>query len=54
MYDAFYDIYGAEEDRLLETEWNRDAQAGRVRDEVFFGDADWRCWDETLQDIDCP
>jgi hypothetical protein len=53
-YDAFYDIYGVEENRLLETEWNRDTQAGHVRDEVFFEDSDWHCWDEELQDIDCP
>ena len=37
----------------LSIEWNRTTGEGRVKDEVNFGDADWHCWNELYQDIDC-
>ncbi len=52
-YDAFYNIYGIVEDRLIEIEWSRMGNDGQVRDEVHFEDPDWHCWDQLLQDIDC-
>lgn len=52
-YDVFYNIYGAEEDRLIEIDYNRESTSGRVRDDVFFGTEDWNCWNELHEDVDC-
>jgi len=53
-YDTYYRIYKAANDNLTDIEWNRTTKNGRVMDELHFGDPDWRCWDELLQDIICP
>jgi len=53
-YDRFYDIYDKGLDNLTEIEWNYETKAGRVRDEYHYGDTDWHCWDEDLEDINCP
>ena len=53
-YDAFYDVYNAGNGHLLEIEWNRTSRAGRVRNPDYFPDAEWRYWDENLQDIPAP
>lgn len=52
-YNAFYDIYSASMDNLLEIQWHRTMKYGRVKNELYFGDNDWRCWDEMLMDTDC-
>lgn len=53
-YDRFYDLYNAGDDNLAEIEWNYTNKDGRVRDEFFYGDTDWHCWDGNLDDDDCP
>ena len=53
-FDASYDIYNAGADNLTSIEWSRTTRAGRVMDENNFGDTAWRCWDEELQNADCP
>jgi len=50
-YDAFYDIYNVVDDNLVEIDSNITTKAGRVTNEAFFGDADWRLWDENHCDI---
>jgi hypothetical protein len=52
-FDAYYDIYLAETDSLVEIEWNRDTKDGRVRNLQHFGDEHWRCWDAALADVPC-
>lgn len=52
-YDAFYDIYGSQQDRMIEIKWHRTAKHGRVKDLVHFSDEDWHCWDENFNDFDC-
>jgi disulfide oxidoreductase YuzD len=44
-YDAFYDVYNAVADNLVEIDSNRTSKAGRVRNEVFFEDTEWHHWD---------
>lgn len=51
--DAFYNIYNAENENLIEIEWDRQSKNGRVKNEVHFNDAEWHCWDTVLQDTDC-
>lgn len=53
FYNAFYDIYSASKDNLLEIQWHRTNKYGRVKDEFHFGDDDWHCWDEMLLNTDC-
>ena len=51
VYDCFYAISHSQKATFIE--WNRTTGEGRVKDEVNFGDADWHCWNELYQDIDC-
>jgi hypothetical protein len=53
-YDRFYNIYNKGQDNLAEIEWNFTNKNGRVKDEHFYLDADWHCWDSNFNDIDCP
>lgn len=53
-YDAFYDIYNKGQDNLTNIEWNRTVKNGQVKDPAHFEDEDWHCWNENLEDIDCP
>jgi len=53
-YDTFYQIYQKGEDHLVEIEWNRQIMYGRIKDLIHFEDEEWHCWDEHLEDIDCP
>lgn len=52
-YDRFYHIYNVAQDNLCEIEWNHDTEAGRVKDDFFYHDNEWNCWDENLADIGC-
>jgi hypothetical protein len=53
-FNAFYTIASAGDDRTIEIEFNTETIAGRVRDEIHFNDTEWHCWDEALQNADCP
>lgn len=51
--DVFYDIYLKKENRLIEIDYSDVTTAGSVRDQVFFGDLLWHCWNEQHQDTIC-
>ncbi|MBE0570154.1 MAG: hypothetical protein IH618_01300 [Ignavibacteriaceae bacterium] len=53
-HNRFYQIYGAEENRLIDIYWNYEQRFGRVKDAIYFEDSNWHCWDERLDDINCP
>ncbi len=53
-FNAFYNIYSAQNDNLTDIMWHRTDKNGRVMDEIHFGDTNWHCWDENLMDITCP
>lgn len=53
-YDRSYSIYLAEPDNLVEIEWDHLMIDGRTKDPAFYGDDEWRCWNEELNDIECP
>lgn len=50
-FDAHYTIFM--NNNTTSIEWSTQTQAGRVRDERRFNDAEWRCWDTLLQDVNC-
>ena len=34
--------------------WNYEMKFGRVKDPIRFGVENWYCWDENLNDTNCP
>jgi hypothetical protein len=54
VYDAFYNVYQKGNDHLLNIEWNRQLKYGRVKDLQHFKDEEWHCWNENLEDTECP
>ncbi|MEZ6083101.1 MAG: hypothetical protein R3E58_03895 [Phycisphaerae bacterium] len=53
-YNAFYEIYPRPQDATTEMEWNRETKEGRVKDPAYYGDDEYRCWDDALIDTECP
>jgi hypothetical protein len=52
VYDAYYSIVGSQ--ASVEVEWNTTTLAGRIMSQHYFGDTDWRCWNEDFENITCP
>lgn len=52
-YDRGYDVFIISNNNLLEINWNSILKNGRVKDPLFFGDDNWHCWDNNLQDVNC-
>lgn len=52
-YNAFYEIFNKGDDNMTSIKWNLTSHIGRVKDPKHFGDSDWHCWDENLQDVVC-
>ena len=50
-YDAFYTLSSATNE--VNIKYNTETKAGRVKSPAHFGNADWHCWNELFQDIDC-
>ncbi|MCF8226137.1 MAG: hypothetical protein K9J30_09690 [Bacteroidales bacterium] len=51
-YDAYYTV--SKKGNLTIIQWNTITRAGRVLDEGYFHDIQWRCWDSQLNDVPCP
>lgn len=52
-FDAFYEIFSSSSSNLTSIEWTRQSKDGRVKDELFYGDTVWHCWDVSLNDVNC-
>jgi hypothetical protein len=50
-FDAKYTVLT--EDGTVIIQWNRASKAGRVKNEPFFGDSLWHCWNRMFQDMNC-
>lgn len=53
-YDTAFELFNNQTQNLINVEWHRVNQNGRVKDPAYFSDSNWHCWDESHQDIDCP
>lgn len=53
-YTGLYNIYAKSSDNLVAIQWNLETRMGRISDAIHFGDDAWHCWDENLNDVDCP
>ncbi len=52
VYDASYTV--SLSGSMINIEWDRETKAGRVKNPDYFVDSAWHCWNNLLQDIDCP
>jgi len=50
-YNAFFSIYDKSENNLVEIQWHRTNNNGRVKNLKHFGDDAWHYWDEDHLDI---
>jgi hypothetical protein len=53
LFNAFYNILNNVNDNITEIQWHRTNINGRIADSLHFGDTDWHCWDDMLNDVDC-
>jgi hypothetical protein len=51
FFNAYYNITFPS--NTISIEWNRTTKAGHVKSPSYFGDENWRCWDENLADAVC-
>ncbi|WP_375578680.1 hypothetical protein ABWH96_16865 [Marivirga tractuosa] len=52
-YNRSVEISNTQSGHLIEIDWNNELKFGRVKSENHFGDTDFHCWDENLQDVSC-
>lgn len=52
-FDANMELGKASTSNVTRIEWNRATKSGRVRDQAQFGDANWHCWDGSLNNLAC-
>jgi hypothetical protein len=53
-YNVYLDFFEKADDRHIYIEYNKTNFAGRIKDEQFYGDMDWHCWNTERADTDCP
>lgn len=53
-YNAFYDIFHQANNNHVNIEWNHQTKEGRIKDPQHFQNSLWHCWNETLDDCECP
>ncbi len=52
-YNRSVEISNTQSGHLITIDWNSELKDGRVMSENYFGDTDFHCWDENLQDVSC-
>jgi hypothetical protein len=52
-FNRFYQIFNSDNNNLTDIKWNYESKFGRIKDTVYFGDNNYHCWDESLDDTDC-
>lgn len=55
-YSHYYDVSVVDtedDDYDLSILYNEETKVGRVKSNAYFGDPDWRCWDESFDDTAC-
>lgn len=56
-FDAHYEIFNKSNGNLTDkvnVNWSRTTGEGQLSDPAFYGDTDFRCWDQDQNDITCP
>lgn len=52
-YNRSVEISNTQSGDFIEIDWNSELKFGRVKSENQFGDTDFHCWDQDLQDVSC-
>ncbi|RMG21903.1 MAG: hypothetical protein D6730_17460 [Bacteroidetes bacterium] len=54
-FNRAFDVKGglANPNYFLQIQWNEPTHEGRVKNQHFFHDNNWHCWDQNLADTDC-
>lgn len=52
-YNRSVEVSNTQSGDLIEIDWNSELKFGRVKSENHFGDVDFHCWDQNLQDVSC-
>jgi len=53
-YNAYFTLFDAEENNTINIQWHRVNKNGRIKDPAYYNDSNWHCWDESLNDVECP
>jgi hypothetical protein len=53
LFNRFYQIFNSDNNNLTDIKWNYESKFGRIKDAAYFGDNNYHCWDERLDDTDC-
>jgi len=51
--NRYYQIFNSDNNNLIDIKWNYESKFGRIKDTVYFGNNNYRCWDENLDDTNC-
>ncbi len=54
LYNCFFNIVNTSDTSSVEIQWNNQSRVGRIKSSKYFGDQAWHCWNESLQDCQCP
>ncbi len=54
LYNCFFNIINTTDTTSVEIQWHNQTKIGRIKSVKYFGDEAWHCWDENLQDCQCP
>ncbi|ADR21326.1 hypothetical protein MATR_10450 [Marivirga tractuosa] len=52
-YNRSVEISNTQSNDLIQIEWNSELKFGRVKSTNHFGDSNFHCWNEDLQDVTC-
>ena len=51
--NRIYQIFNSGNNNSIDIKWNFESKFGRVRDAVHFGNNNYHCWNEELDDTEC-
>ena len=54
LYNCFFNIVNTADTSSVEIQWHNQTKIGRIKSAKYYGDQAWHCWDENLQDCQCP
>lgn len=52
-YNAYYDVFAKNKNLLIEIDWSKADKSGRIKNEEYFNDSDWNCWNSDLENTIC-
>ncbi len=53
-FNCFFNIYNNNDSSTCEIRWSKETHAGAIKSPKILFDDNWHCWDENLNNCDCP